>query len=271
MNWRSLLSLVFISAFWVLFSPPSILPQDDIWKRIDDGLFLREFNSQKITLIKIDPKYYSFKLLCASEKSNLRMTAKKWCQKHNLISAINAGMYQADGIKNVGYMKNFNHMNNPRLNTRYKAILAFNPVDATLPEIQIIDMKCQDFEKLKDRYQTLIQGIRMTSCRQENVWERQDKKWSSAAFGIDKSGNGLFIFAESPCSVHDFTDILLSLPVSLYNAMYLEGGPDATLYFSANRVEFEKIGSHETGSNEENFPKMARPIPNVIGIIKQSN
>ena len=180
-------------------------------------------------------------------------------------------MYQADGIKNVGYMKNFNHINNPRLNTRYKAILAFNPVDATLPAIQIIDMKCQDFEKLKDRYQTLIQGIRMTSCRQENVWERQDKKWSSAAFGIDKSGNGLFIFAESPCSVNDFTDILLSLPVSLYNAMYLEGGPEATLYFSANGVEFEKIGSHETGSNEENFPKIALPIPNVIGIVKQSN
>jgi hypothetical protein len=271
MNLRFPLLFVFILAFGVLFSPPSILPQDDLWKRIDGGLFLSEYNSQKITLIKIDPKYYSFKLLCASEKNNLRMTAKKWCQKHNLISAINAGMYQVDGIKNVGYMKNFNHINNPRLNTRYKAILAFNPVDATIPEIQIIDMKCQDFEKLKDKYQTLIQGIRMTSCRQENVWERQDKKWSSAAFGIDTSGNGLFIFAESPCSVHDFTNVLLSLPVSLYNAMYLEGGPEATLYFSANGVEFEKIGSHETGSNEDNFQKIARPIPNVIGIIKRPN
>jgi hypothetical protein len=268
MNWRVLLFLLFIVAFWVFFSPPSILPQDELWKRIDDGLFLGEINSPKVTLIKIDPKCYSFKLLCASENNKLRMTAKKWCQKHNLISGINAGMFQTDGITNVGYMKNFNHINSPRLNTRYNAVLVFNPVDATVPEIQVIDLKCQDFERLKDKYQTLIQGLRMVSCRQENVWEKQDKRWSIAAFGIDKTGNGLFIFTESPYSVQDFTNTLLSLPISLYNAMYLEGGPVATLYFSANRIEFEKIGSHETGLNGNGFPKIAHPIPNVIGIVK---
>src|SRR4030042_4057830 len=271
MNLRIPLFLLFVVALSVFFSVPSILPQDELWKRIDDGLSLSEFNSQKLTLVKIDPKYYSCKLLCASENSKLRMTAKKWCQKHNLISAINAGMFQTDRITNVGYMKNFNHINSPRLNSGYKAVLAFNPVDASVPEIQIIDLKCQDFERLRDKYQTLIQGIRMTSCRQENVWEKQDKMWSIAAFGMDKSGNGLFILTESRYSVHDFTNILLSLPVSLYNAMYLEGGPEATLYLSANGVEFEKMGSHETGSNEENFPKIALPIPTVIGFVSWSN
>ena len=270
MNWRAPLFLLPIVTFWMFYSPPAILPQEEPWKRIDDGLFLGEFNSQKISLVKIDPKYYAFKLLCASEKNRLRMTAKQWCQKENLISSINAGMFQTDRITNVGYMKNFNHINNPRLNTRYKAVLAFNPVDATVPEVRIIDLKCHDFEGLKDKYRTLIQGIRMTSCYQENVWEKQDKMWSIAALGTDKSGNGLFIFTESPYSVHDFTNILLSLPVSLYNAMYLEGGPEATLYFSANGGECEKIGSYETGLNDNGFPKIARPIPNVIGIVKKS-
>jgi len=31
--------------------------------------------------------------------------------------------------------------------------------------------------------------------------------------------------------------------------MYLEGGPESTLYFSANGFEFEKFGSYETGFN----------------------
>jgi hypothetical protein len=69
--------------------------------------------------------------------------------------------------------------------------------------------------------------------------------------------------------VHDFTNILLSLPISLYNAMYLEGGPEATLYFSAGGVEFEKIGSHATALGENSFRKMARPLPNVIGIARK--
>ena len=269
MSGRIPLFILLVVAFGVPFSPPPTLPQDELWKRIDDGLFLSELHSPQITLVKIDRKYYSFKLLCASENNKLRMTAKQWCQRHNLVSAINAGMFQADGITNVGYMKNFNHINNPRLNTRYKAVLAFNPVDAMIPEVQIIDLKCQDFERLMDKYQTLIQGIRMISCKQENVWEKQNKMWSIAAFGMDKSGNGLFIFTESHYSVHDFTNILLSLPLFLYSVMYLEGGPEATLYFSANGVEFEKIGSYEMGLNENGFPKNARSIPNIVGIVRK--
>lgn len=228
-----------------------------------------EIDSERITIIKIDPKYHSFKLLCASELGSTKMTPKGWSKKYNLILAINAGMFQADGIKNVGYMKNFNHLNNPRMNHTYKAVLAFNPIDKTVPEIQIIDLICQDFDKLKNKYQTLIQGIRMISCRQENVWKQQNKRWSIAAIGIDKNGAPFFIFGEKPNSVHDFINILLSLPIFIYNAMYLEGGSEASLYFNSEGFEFEKIGTHHVDSNEENFPKTARPIPNVIGVVKK--
>jgi uncharacterized protein YigE (DUF2233 family) len=197
------------------------------------------------------------------------MTTKKWCQKHHLISAINAGMYQEDGIRNVGYMKNFSHINNPKLNLTYKAVLAFNPIESTLPEIQIIDLKCQDFERLRYKYQTLVQNIRMIGCQQENVWSKQDKAWSMAVFGIDKRGNALFIFTESHYSGYDFVNILLSLPISIYNAIYLEGGQEANLYFSAKDVEFERIGYPTSPNGNDNIP-ITRSIPNVIGIVKKS-
>jgi len=260
-----------------VLSPHVIQSKDDLWKKVGEGLYLGEFTSQekskindpRITIVKIDPRVYSFKLLCASEHGKVKMTAKKWCQKHNLISAINAGMYQEDGIRNVGYMKNFSHINNPRLNTAYKAVLAFNPIESTLPEIQIIDLKCQDFERLRFKYQTLVQNIRMISCQQENVWSKQDKMWSMAVFGMDKSGNALLIFTESPYSGYDFAYVLLSLPISIRIAMYLEGGQQANLYFSANDVEFDRVGRPISINENDNLP-VARPIPNVIGIVKKS-
>jgi len=260
----------------IVSSPHLILSEDDLWKKVDEGLYVREFdslqkpkaNDSKITIVKIHPRFYSFKLLCASEHGKIILTAKKWCEKYNLISAINAGMYQEDGIRNIGYMKNFNHINNPRLNAAYKAVLAFNPIESTLPEIQIIDLKCQNFETLRFKYQTLVQNIRMIDCQQENVWSKQDKTWSMAVFGIDKSGNALLIFTESPYSGYDFVNILLSLPISIYNAMYLEGGQEANLYFSANDVEFEKIGRPKSPDENDNIP-VARPLPNVIGIVKK--
>ena len=277
MNRVAALLAFFIVNLWIASTPSPLLPKDFLWDRVDEGLFVKEFdppgnstlNDQKITIVRIAPRLYSFRLLSVSEQGGVKMTPKQWCQKHNLISAINAGMYQEDGMRNVGYMKNFSHINNPRLNNTYKAVLAFNPVDPNIPEVQIIDLQCQDFDKLKARYQTFVQDIRMINCRQENVWSKQNKAWSMAVLGMDKDGNALFIFSGAPYSGHDFGNILLSLPISIYNAIYLEGGPEASLYFSDKGVEFEKIGIYETGFKEDYSKLIARPIPNVIGIEKK--
>jgi hypothetical protein len=262
----------------MVLSPQVTLSGDDPWKKVDEGLHIGEFappgqskiNNSRVTIVRINPRFYSFKLLCASEHGKTRMTMKQWGQKHNLISAINAGMYQEDRIRNVGYMKNFSHTNNPRVNNTYKAILAFNPTESTLPEIQIIDLKCQEFEKLKDTYQTLVQNIRMISCQQENVWRNQDKAWGQAVFGMDKNGNALFIFTEFRYSGFEFANILLSLPISIYNAMYLEGGQEASLYFSGKGIEFERIGRPASLNENGNLPG-ARSIPNILGIVRKSN
>jgi hypothetical protein len=262
---------------WTVFSPSVSICEESPWRKVDEGLFVAEFDSpiksnaqeSKITIIKIDPKLYTFKLLCASEHGRTKMTARKWCEKFNLITAVNAGMYQQDGFTNVGLMKNYSHINNPKLNNLYKAVLAFNPLEPKIPEIQIIDLKCQDYMNIGPKYQTLIQNIRMISCRQENVWAKTNQLWGMAVFGIDKSGNALLIFTEVPYSGHDFSNALLSLPLSIFNALYLEGGFEASLFFSWNGVELERVGIHETGLHEDSPRAVPRPIPNVIGITKK--
>jgi len=262
---------------WVLFISYDGICQSGPWRKVDEGLFLAHLDppyeppikDSKITVLEIDPMYYSFRLLCASEFGKSRLTTKEWCNRYHLISTINAGMYQKDGFTNVGYMKNFSHLNNSRLNSTYKAVLAFNRVNDDVPQIQIIDLKCQEFEKLRSKYQTFIQNIRMISCNQENVWSKQDKRWSLAVLGLDKAGNVLFIFSEAPHSGHDFNNFLLSLPISIFNAMYLEGGREASLYLSTNGLELDMAGISETGFNESPIRSGANPIPNVIGIIKK--
>jgi len=273
-NWKGSALLLFIFIGMMLCLPALDLAQGDPWEKIDEGLFWAEFDpvlrysatEPKVVVIKIDPRYYAFKLLCASEHERDRFTARGWCKKKNLIAAINAGMYQEDGFTNVGYMKNFAHVNNRRLNSTYQSVVAFNRIDAMVPEIQIIDLKCQDFEEMKTRYQTFVQNIRMISCRQENVWSKQDKRWSLAVLGIDKTGNALFIFSEGPYSGHEFNNILLSLPISIFNATYLEGGPQASLYLSANGIQLDKVGTHEAGPEEGRVRAIPSLLPNVIGI-----
>ena len=110
----------------------------------------------------------------------------------------------------------------------------------------------------------------MVNCKQINMWSQQEKKWSMVVIGIDKKGNALFIFTRSPYSGHDFIDILLSLDISLYNAMYLEGGPEASFYLTNGKFEIEKFGSFETNFFLSDDNNEAWPIPNVIGIMKKN-
>ncbi len=262
---------------WTVCPPSVSVYAESPWRKVDEGLSVGEFDSpvksnaqdSRITVVRIDPKLYSFKLLCASEHGRTKMTARNWCEKFNLIAAVNAGMYQTDGFTNVGLMKTFNHVNNARLNNLYKAVLAFNPLGPKIPEVQIIDLKCQDFETIASKYQTLIQNIRMIGCHQENVWAKTNQLWGMAVFGIDKSGNALIIFTEAPYSGHDFANVLLSLPLSIFNALYLEGGFEANLFFSWNGVELERVGTRDTGLPEDSLRAVPRPIPNVVGITKK--
>ncbi len=242
------------------------------WKEADDGLLVAEFKSvfnndpYTITVVKIDPGQYSFKLLCATQYGKEPLTTKEWALKHQMLAVVNAGMFQENGLTSVGFMKNFDHVNNPRLN-KANTVLAFNPVDKNLPEIQIIDRECQDFNELRQKYQSFVQSIRMISCDQQNVWTRQDGKWSTLAVGMDTQGNILFLFSRTLNSVHDFIEILLSLPLSLKSAMYLEGGPQASLYLSTPKMTLQKDGVW--GGIDENSLQFSLPVPNVIGIYKK--
>ena len=259
---------IFILFIAATLTAPNSSKAEDHWKQIGDGLFLGNFEVQnrldgdflKITILKIDPAKYGFRLLCASEQDNQSRNITEWAKNFGLIAVINAGMYHKDGITSAGYMKNHEHVNNPHVN-HYRAFLAFNPIVSDLPPIQIIDRECQNFDQLKSEYQSLFQGIRMISCKGENVWRQQADQWSTASVGIDEGGNALFIFGETPSSVHDFIDALLSLPISIHNAMYLEGGAPASFYLAKDGVEIEL---HGRGGLD-----LAASIPNVLGVVEK--
>jgi len=270
---------VFVFVFSLLFCSISIA-KSNRWQKLDDGLYLGEFESPQkspvcnypITILKIDPKLYSFKLLSASEHDRKNRTAKQWCKKFGLIAAINASMYLAkDHETSTGYMKNYNHVNNTVINSQFGAFMAFNPVNSSVPSVQIIDRYHQDWKNLIKKYNTVIQNYRMITLTGKNAWKKktQEKIYSTAAIGIDKNGNVLFIFSRAPYSTRDFNNILLTIPIDLKNTMYVEGGPEATLYCKLNEKEIKWFGSYETNFTEHNNNDFAWLLPNVVGIVKR--
>ena len=242
------------------------------WKEIDDGMYVAEYHSpiksshdnSVITILKINPKKYQLDVY----SSFIGHTAEEWAVKENLIAVINPGMYNSQS-KNMGFMKQYNNMFNPNFNND-KAILCFNPKNNSLPPSQIIDREFQDWKTLVNQYESCSQSIRMVDFNGNNKWSKQAKKWSMVVVAMDKDGNILFIHSRSPYEVRQFIDILLKAPLNIKNMMYLEGGPEASLYVNHNGYAARKIGSYETGFYEFNDNTELWPIPNVIGVKKKT-
>jgi hypothetical protein len=244
------------------------------WRPLEAGLELGTFplptpspaGDSRARVVRIDPGLYELHLLMASASPDSQAhTAAQWCRRAGFVAAINASMYQTDARTSTSLMKTRRHTNNPRL-TRDNSVLVFDPLEPGLPPVQIVDRTCHDFDALRPRYGTLIQGIRMLGCDGANTWSPQPRRWSAAAIGLDRQGRVLLIHVRSPYTMHDLVEMLRQLPLDLAALQYAEGGPEAQLYVRGGGEEHEFLGSYETGFFESDGHALALPVPNVVGV-----
>ena len=225
-----------------------------------------EIGDSKVTVVRIDPAVHEIRLLSAKLLGlDHTLTAPEWAKKYGVLGVINASMYQTDHRTSVAYMKADGKENNGRW-TKDNAVFAADPVDPSLPPVTIVDRTCAEPAGFETRYRILVQNIRMLDCKGRNTWSPQPRRWSTAAVGMDAGGRILFIHCRSPYSTHDFIDILRALPLDLARLMYVEGGPEASLYVAVDGKEIvSRIGSFETGFRELDDNDRFWPIPNVLG------
>jgi uncharacterized protein YigE (DUF2233 family) len=247
------------------------------WLKLERGLELGTFpasvkstaGDSQVRVLRIDPRRFDLRLLNASAPGQGEpLPAKEWCRRNGLVAAMNAAMYREDRRTSLSLMKTRDHVNNPSL-TRDRTVLAFDPLAPGLPPVRILDRECDDFDALRGRYGSLVQSIRMLSCKGKNVWSQQPRKWSTAAIGTDGNGKVLFIHVRSPYTTHDLIEMLRALPLGLSRLMYAEGGPEAQLYVQGPDREYEFLGSAGSGLNGNDGIQMAWPIPNVVGVARK--
>ena len=220
----------------------------------------------EITFLRADPERWEPMLLCAAQASDGRsLTAREWCEAHDLRVATNAGMFATDGSTHVGYMRCDDYVNSSHVNI-YQSVVALSPKGSGLPRARIYDLDQTGLTEILGDYRSVAQNLRLIQRPGVNRWSPQERSWSEAALGQDSAGRLLFIFCLEPLSMHEFNEILLALPIDLQCAQHLEGGPEAQLYIRCGGFEREMVGTYETGFSEGNTPGQAWPIPNALGL-----
>lgn len=247
---------------------------DERWKFLANGVEygtvqvkpLPEMGDGTIHIVRIDPAKARLKLLLASEHGHKSRTAAQWCNEFNMVSVINAGMYQKDLMTNVGYLRNGTHVQNKRWNSKYKSALAFDPKMAGIPPVILVDLDEPDTRQKLSGYNAVVQNLRLVKVSGVNVWAKQDKKWSETAIGMDRDGRILFLFCRSPLTMKDFNDHIKSSGLGVMRMMHVEGGPVAGMSIRAAGISLDLAGSFETTVKENDANRWQWPIPNVIGV-----
>ncbi|OFY29574.1 MAG: hypothetical protein A2275_16090 [Bacteroidetes bacterium RIFOXYA12_FULL_35_11] len=250
------------------------------WKSLSEGLDYAEIkapvysrvNDNLITALKINPKFYKFELASSSENDSVEYTVQDWCALKGLTAGINACMYKLKQDQtSMGFMKNYNHYNNPEFRHVYRAMLAFNRIDNSVPEFMIIDLDHDDWKHLAPKYNTFVQNIKMVDANgKRSSWKKKKGLRSSmVVMATDADNNVLFLFTRSPYSIDVFSSMLLSLPLDIKRAAYLEGGPESSFYVNTKDTLVEKVGSYVYPGWTTDLNKEFRKLPNIIGVKKK--
>ncbi len=257
----------------VLLSLPSLAASP--WETLAPGVELAEFDAplkssvvdSRFTVLRVDVARRPVRLLSAKREGlSPAPDAEAWAKLRGLLAVTNAGMFHPDGSP-VGHARTEGQVLTASRRKQYQAFLVLDPVEQGLPAVRMLDPDCDDVEALLPRYRTVLQSIRMVDCKGKNRWSAQPRLWSAVVLGLDTQGRLLVIHSRSPYRMHDFVGVLQKLPLGVARLMYLEGGPEASLHVAAPGRTVRRVGSFETGFNENDENREYWALPNVLGVV----
>lgn len=245
-----------------------------VWRPLENGLELSQpkvpgshrAGDGTVTLVRIDPAKVKLGLAMAKFEGGKERTARQWSKEKGFLFAINAGLYR-DDMTNVGYMRDGRRVNNPKQN-RYTSIVAFNPRKSGADPVMLWDRDCDGAGDWRG-YDTVVQNIRLISCKRRVTWPNAEKQVSLAVLALDGQGRMVFALSQSPHTAAAFARMLLRWPLDLRRAQYLEGGRPTQMYLEAGGVTLHLNGLCGGTLGCIGVSGAPPDIPNVIGVTKR--
>lgn len=195
-----------------------------------------------LVVIRADPILTPLELVNQNPALSLAQTGKL----KGFIVAINAAMFAKDYVTSIGYMKNFETVNNPRFNPKLRSFLLFHPKNKRSPAVKI------GTKEDLDAYHTAFQTHRMIDGSGKILWNRGASVYHQVGLvGVDGKNRVLFFFHPALIDMHDLVEKILELKLDLRGLLYLDGGNHGSLYLSP-----------DLGGGWNTWI----PLPNVLGI-----
>jgi hypothetical protein len=260
---------------FLCFSVRTLAQQkDSFWKVIRPGLEVKRVKhdfrilagDSCITLFRIDPGKASFRLACSGAENASPLSAEEWARKENFDLVFNAGMYiPGSAGKARAFMKSGAHINQEFHEPDFGAYFLLDSSKGR--GFKLLDRNCASIPAYLKNYRSAFQSLRMVSCSGEPVyWRKNIQNCSMLVTGTDGQGNLILAFTRSPMLHNEMTDFLRLLGEGIHTVIYMEGGPETSIYYRTKLGDQKLIGTYVSKTWERTDQVSFRKIPNVVGI-----
>ncbi len=247
------------------------------WQTLGKGISLLEtfaplksyVGDSKLTILRLNPDQLEFHVYAATHGDSVRKDAMEWADSLRLNIVFNAGMYELSKPLNArGFLKTFDHYNNPNLAEGFNCMLGVGPKDTSkYNNIDILDLQCANWQSAKNDFEGYVQCLRMIDCNGGPMsWTRRKQSCSMLVAAKDPQGRFYLIFCRSPYSQNQMIAFMKEMPFELSHALYLEGGPETSLLVDVNEHCIQKVGSWISTSYETDKNNHFWNLPNIVGI-----
>ncbi len=248
---------------------------ENTWVELTKGVFYIEkttekksiVNDSKISILKIDPNVAEFEFKSATQNDKKMLCVADYAETFNYNIVINSGMYDVKSyFKSKGLLiNNSSYANNPNLYPNYNMMICANPKEDGLPNFCVNDLTKDSWNTLSNKYESFSQGLRMIDADGKPMfWNKRYQSCSQLIVAEDKAGMIYFIFTRSPYTQNFMINYMVDM--GLRNAVYMEGGPQTSLFVDINDYRIEKLGSYVSNTYPTDSNSEYWSLPNVIGV-----
>lgn len=217
-------------------------------------------------VVRADLRHYKLRMVTSSRDGEAR-PAPRWLEDLKLVAAVNAGMFHEGGTS-VGMLVDGEHLNQERNNTKLGGYLAFGPRDPAAAPVVVAGRECEgfDLDALRAAYRSVTQSYRLLGCDGSAIAWADPKYYSSAAIGIDRDGKLVMVHVRAPFLMREVSAALARPGLRLAGALFVEGGPEATVVVDGAQGDLMLVGSYETGFLEDDANVQPWTLPNLIAL-----
>ena len=208
-----------------------------------------------IDVVRADPRLYKLSALTAEHGAQ---PATAWAKTFDLVAVINAGMFH-DGGEPVGLVVTGDSKRGID-NEKFGGYFAWDPTSASSPPVATLGRSCGD----RAAYRSFVQSYRLLDCDGRAIKWQDPKQYSVAAIGTDRTGHIVFVHARGAFTMYELSTALAAH--DLAGAIFLEGGPEASLVVHGKDGSLERVGSYETKFIENDDNTAFWDLPNVIAL-----